>query len=145
MAIFQPFSLLRPICAARPRSTRRAHPAATDAQGRTAPPLTQNQMYAALAQNQVKSAMSNNPHLLYSSAPNLKDMFSLIPLKLSGLQVGQSYTEFGGTLQQSNRKYFGPVDIFRIGLKLISDRGDVVDLNNNDWSIGIICDVSIQA
>ena len=120
-------------------------PAATDAQGRTAPPLTQNQMYAALAQNQVKSAMSNNPHLLYSSAPNLKDMFSLIPLKLSGLQVGQSYTEFGGTLQQSNRKYFGPVDIFRIGLKLISDRGDVVDLNNNDWSIGIICDVSIQA
>ena len=120
-------------------------PASTDAQGRVPRLLTQNQVYSSLAQNQARIAIQNAIAKTYSPPPNVKDMFALIPLKLSGLTVGQSYTEFGGTLQQNNRKYYGPVNIRRIGLKLLSDRGTLVDLNNNDWSIGIICDISIQA
>jgi hypothetical protein len=109
-----------------------------------APLLTQNQLYAALATQQSRADLNNKVAKTQSPAPNVKDMFALVPLKLAGLQVGQSYTEFGGTLQQSNRKYYGPVNIRRIGLRLLSDRGDLVDLNNNDWSVGIICDISIQ-
>lgn len=119
-------------------------PDSTDSQGRVAPLLTQNQLYAALATQQSRADLNNKVAKTQSPAPNVKDMFALVPLKLAGLQVGQAYTEFGGTLQQSNRKYYGPVNIRRIGLKLLSDRGDVVDLNNNDWSVGIICDISIQ-
>lgn len=120
-------------------------PANTDAQGRVPRLLTQAQLYSALAQNQARLDIQNAIAKTYSPPPNVKDMFALIPLKLTGLTVGQSYTEFGGTLQQNNRKYYGPVNIGRIGLKLLSDRGTLVDLNNNDWSIGIICDISIQA
>jgi len=120
-------------------------PANTDAQGRVPRLLTQAQLYSSLAQNQARLDLQNAVAKTYSPPPNVKDMFALIPLKLTGLTVGQSYTEFGGTLQQNNRKYYGPVNIGRIGLKLLSDRGTLVDLNNNDWSIGIICDISIQA
>jgi hypothetical protein len=110
-------------------------------QGRVPPLLTQAQLYSALAQNKSRSEIQSKASKNYSLPPNIKDMFALIPLKLAGLLVGQSYTEFGGTLQQNNRKYFGPVNISRIGLKLLSDRGDLVDLNNNDWSVGIIIDI----
>ena len=120
-------------------------PTRSDSQGRAAPLLTQNQLYAALATQQSRADLNNKVAKTQSPAPNVKDMFALVPLKLAGLQVGQAYTEFGGTLQQSNRKYYGPVNIRRIGLKLLSDRGDIVDLNNNDWSVGIICDISIQS
>lgn len=120
------------------------NPASTEAAGRLAPLLTQPQLYSALATNQALRHKSSREAQYISSPPNVKDMFALIPLKLAGLQVGQTYTEFGGTLQQSNRKYFGPVNISRVGIKLMSDRGDIVDLNNNDWSVGIICDISVQ-
>lgn len=120
------------------------NPSSSDATSTTSPPLSANEVYAALAEGQsivdLQSATTKN----YSPPPNVKDMFALVPLKLSGLQVGQSYVEFGGTLQQNNRKFFGPVNISRIGLKLMSDRGDIVDLNNNDWSVGIICDISTR-
>jgi hypothetical protein len=118
------------------------HP--TDTLGKSAPLLSENLLYAAAAKFQAQRNLQNNVAKTHSPSPNVKDMFALIPLKLPGLQVGQTYTEFGGTLQQNNRKYFGPVTIRRLGIKLVSDRGDVVDLNNNDWSVGIICDISIQ-
>jgi hypothetical protein len=112
---------------------------------RAAPPLlSQKQLYSAVARLEAQRNLQNAGAKKHSPSPNVKDMFALIPLKLPGLQVGQTYTEFGGTLQQNNRKYFGPVTIRRLGIKLVSDRGDVVDLNNNDWSVGIICDISIQ-
>jgi hypothetical protein len=119
-------------------------PTMTDSTGRLAPLLSENQMYAALVTGQSRQDIQNKVAKTQSPATNVKDMFALVPLKLSGMQVGQAYTEFGGTLQQNNRKYFGPVNIQRLGIKLLSDRGDVVDLNNNDWSVGIICDISIQ-
>ena len=116
----------------------------TDTLGKAAPLLSENLLYAAVAKWEAQRNLQNSVAKTQSPSPNVKDMFALIPLKLPGLQVGQTYTEFGGTLQQNNRKYFGPVTIRRLGIKLVSDRGDVVDLNNNDWSVGIICDISIQ-
>jgi photosystem II stability/assembly factor-like uncharacterized protein len=76
----------------------------------------------------------------YGSGPFVKDIFGLIPLKLSGLQNGSTYVEFGGTLQNQERLYFGPVNIQRISVKLISDRGDIVDLNGANWSFSLVCE-----
>ena len=113
-------------------------------QGRAAQVLSAPLVYANAVRLESQRNLQNTVAKTYSPSPNVKDLFALVPLKLTGLNVGQTYTEFGGTLQQNNRKYFGPVSIRRMGIKLISDRGDVVDLNNNDWSVGIICDISVQ-
>ena len=107
--------------------------------------LTQNQIYA-LNQvansknvaNQVTAGEVSSKN--YGSGPFAKDVFGIIPLKLPGLQNGSSYVEFGGTLQNQERIYFGPVNIHRMSVKLLSDRGNVVDLNGANWSFSLVCE-----
>lgn len=41
----------------------------------------------------------------------------------------------GTDLLVNERVYFGPVDIERMRVKLIDDRGNIVDLNSMDWSL----------
>jgi hypothetical protein len=77
----------------------------------------------------------------YSTGPYAKDVFALIPMKLTGLSPGQVYVETSGTLQNQDRVYFGPVNLSRISIKLLSDRGDLVDLNNTNWSFSIIAEM----
>ena len=76
----------------------------------------------------------------YSSGPFVKDVFGIIPLKVSGMSLGSVYVEFGGTLQNQERVYFGPVNISRMSIKLLTDRGDIVDLNNSNWSFSLVCE-----
>ena len=77
---------------------------------------------------------------VYGSTPFVSDVFGVIPMKLSGLTNGQSVVEFGGTLQNQERQYFGPVNLKRMSIKLVSDRGNIVDLNNANWSFSLICE-----
>jgi len=98
-------------------------------------PLTDKQLYAANAiLNQAKAIKKS-----YSMGPYIQDVFGLIPLKL-GIPAGQTYVEFGGTLQNQERVYFGPVNISRMTIKLINDRGEPVDLNGANWSFSFICE-----
>ena len=76
----------------------------------------------------------------YGSGPFVKDVFGVIPLKVSNLVSGSAYTEFGGTLQNQERTYFGPVNIRRMTVQLRTDRGDLVDLNNANWSFSLIAE-----
>ena len=75
-----------------------------------------------------------------TKAPTSTDTFALIPLKLGGsnINTGQMYIEFGGTLQDNKRNYFGPVNIERMRVKLMDDKGRVLNLNGADWSVTII-------
>ena len=107
--------------------------------------LTQNQIYSltqvANSHNSTSSNLTNGVN--YSSfgkGPFVQDIFGLIPMKTTGLQSGSSYIEFGGTLQNQERIYFGPVNIHRMSVKLVTDRGDVVDLNNVNWSFSLLCE-----
>jgi hypothetical protein len=102
--------------------------------------LTQREIYATNA----KIASRKNKVKSYSSGPFVKDIFGLIPIKTAGLQNGSVYTEFGGTLQNQDRTYFGPVNIQRMSVKLMNERGDVVDLNNTNWSFSLICEQLYQ-
>jgi len=109
--------------------------------------LTQNQLYAltqiANERKTISTTLSNNTTVnvkSYGSGPFVKDVFGLIPMKVSGLANGSSYVEFGGTLQNQERLYFGPVNIHRMTVKLVSDRGDIVDLNGANWSFSLICE-----
>jgi hypothetical protein len=76
----------------------------------------------------------------YSKGPFVKDIFGIIPIKTSGLSPGGIYVEFGGTLQNQERMYFGPVNIHRMTIRLLNDRGDFVDLNNANWSFSLVCE-----
>jgi len=106
--------------------------------------LTEKQIYAVtsianagLNETSIGSSISVKS---YGSGPYVKDVFGLIPIKVSGLKSGDSYVEFGGTLQNQERSYFGPVNIERLTIRLMTDRGDVVDLNNANWSFSLICE-----
>jgi hypothetical protein len=61
-------------------------------------------------------------------------------MKVSGLTNGASYIEFGGTLQNQDRLYFGPVNIYKMSVQLINDRGNIVDLNGANWSFSLVCE-----
>lgn len=102
--------------------------------------LTSKQLYA---MNQIIEARQTK-NKSYSAGPVLKDIFAIIPLKLSGMAFGQTYMEFGGTLQNQDRKYFGPVRIQKLSVKLMNDKGDVVNLNGANWSFTIICEIMVK-
>jgi len=76
----------------------------------------------------------------YSKGPFVQDIFGIIPVKTSGMAIGSVYVEFGGSLQNQQRLYFGPVNIHRMTIKLLNDRGNLVDLNNANWSFSFICE-----
>jgi hypothetical protein len=107
--------------------------------------LTQAQIYSitqiANGQNSTSSNLTNSVSTKsYGAGPFVKDVFGIIPMKVAGLANGSSYVEFGGTLQNQERSYFGPVNIHRMSVKLVSDRGDIVDLNGANWSFSLICE-----
>jgi hypothetical protein len=99
--------------------------------------LTENQTYGAneTIYNNIQGASN---HSIYSDPPNLNDMFAIIPIKLNGLQPGQLYTEFGGGLLENSRIYFGPVNLRKFDVKLMNDKGDVIDLNNTNWNFSLL-------
>lgn len=107
--------------------------------------LTEKQVYAA---NEIANSSTNNALSVgssvstksYGKGPYASDVFGLIPIKTSSLSSGQPYVEFGGSLQNQERSYFGPVNISRMSVKLVSDRGNSVDLNNANWSFSLICE-----
>ena len=73
-----------------------------------------------------------------SKAPTNSDTFAIIPIKYNGLSTGQLYTELSGQFQDNKRVYFGPVDIDRLRIQLLDDKGNTVDLHGGDWCISII-------
>lgn len=101
--------------------------------------LTNNQLYSVtelINSSNTTNATANNT--LYSSEPLSKDVFGIIPLKLNGLNPSQTFSEFGGTLQNQERSYFGPVNIFKMSIKLLSDKGTLIDLNGQDWTFSLL-------
>jgi hypothetical protein len=102
--------------------------------------LTQNQIYSV---NQIINTQ-NKPKSYKNPGVFVSDIFGLIPIKTSGYTPGQVYVEYGGTLQAQDRVYFGPVNIHRMAVSLINDRGEVVDLNGANWSLQFICEQLYQ-
>jgi hypothetical protein len=103
--------------------------------------LTQNQIYSI---NQI-IATQNTPKGFTNPGIYVKDVFALIPLKVSGMNPGDTYVELGGTLQNQDRIYFGPVNIHRMSIKLLNDKGEILDLNGADWSVQLICEQLYQS
>ena len=101
--------------------------------------LTRNQLYSL---NQIIQKQ-NTVKGYTNSGVFVKDIFALIPIKTM-TSPGDIYVELGGTLQNQDRIYFGPVNIHRMAIKLVNDQGDVVDLNGANWSLQLICEQLYQ-
>jgi hypothetical protein len=103
--------------------------------------LTQSQIYS------INEILKNNER--YSSynktaSPTCTDTFAIIPLDKKNLATGELYVEDSSTLQLNKRNYFGPVNIERMRLKLLDDKGYVLNLNGGDWCMTIIAELLYQ-
>jgi len=98
--------------------------------------LTDKQIYA-ITEIANSTNNINNP---YTANPYIQDTFGIIPLKLGGITTGSIYSEFGGSLQNQERTYFGPVNISKMKVRLLTDKGKIVDLNNGNWTFSLLCE-----
>tara|TARA_B100002019_G_scaffold248879_1_gene228002 strand:- start:536 stop:1996 length:1461 start_codon:yes stop_codon:yes gene_type:complete len=103
--------------------------------------MTNQQRFAL---NKIFERKSSNNVYEYVTAPTTTNIFTMIPIKKNGLPVGEPIIEFGGSLQSGERVYFGPVNITRLHVKLLDDKGNVMNLNGNDWSFSFLCETLYQ-
>jgi len=96
--------------------------------------ITQAQLYSA---NQILENRRNTTNIR-TPGPTTTDVLAVIPLKVGGLSFGDKYIEFGSSLLQNERVYFGPVNISRMRVVLRDDKGNIVNLNGADWSFSLI-------
>jgi len=101
--------------------------------------LTQAQIYSA---NEIIANRKKNSNR--TTGPTNSDVMALIPLRgISSLRP-EPYIEFGVNLQSNERTYFGPVDIDRLRIKLVDDKGNVVNLHDHDWSFTLTIEQMYQ-
>jgi hypothetical protein len=98
--------------------------------------LTKSQIYTI---NQINKN-NNNLTKYLSKAPTSSDILAILPVKTSiTIPVGSLLVDFSGSLQDNIRTYFGPVNIDRMNVKLLDDKGNVLNLNGNDWCVTLVC------
>ena len=102
--------------------------------------LTQSQIYTI---NEIIKNNENNTNFR-SKAPTSNDVFAILPVKSSGENAGTLLVEFSGSLQENKRTYFGPVNIDRMHIKLLDDKGNILNMNGGDWCVTIICECLYQ-
>tara|TARA_B100000508_G_C11451322_1_gene274240 strand:- start:75 stop:1643 length:1569 start_codon:yes stop_codon:yes gene_type:complete len=99
--------------------------------------LTQAQLYTI---NQTTLARNKSTNHFVSNPVNT-NVLAVLPIRiLQGLVPGQLIVD-DFNLKEAKRVYFGPVDIERIRVRLINDKGYTVNLNFNNWSftLNVVC------
>ena len=117
------------------------------ADGKNETKLTKAQLYSQTAQLGYDDLSGNKlvPSKRYNNVRNnggsrSNNAFALIPLKdvISLRSKQEPIIELGASLQENIRKYSGPVDIERLKIQLLDDKGNLVNLHDNDWSFSLI-------
>ena len=70
---------------------------------------------------------------------NINNILAVIPIYGNIINIGGS-----NVIQYSSsqsRTYYGPVDISRMTVKLLDNRGNIVDLNGRNWSCTLTCTI----
>jgi hypothetical protein len=77
---------------------------------------------------------------IYSAAPP-QHIFAMIPIKVSGVPIGSTLVEFGGSLQNQIRRYYAPVHLSKLSIQLLSDKNSILDINGSNWSFSIVVEM----
>lgn len=104
--------------------------------------LTRNQIYAMNQIDEDRSQNSIQPNK--TTPPGTSDMFAILPTEHHKMELGDMCTNANPSLQMNKRSYFGPVTLSRMHVKLLDDKGNVVDLNGGDWSFTLLCETIYQ-
>lgn len=107
---------------------------------------TQNELYA---YSEVSNDRNSIQHIVSThriKPPLTSNAFAVIPIKGSSAITENQYpyVDFSGSLQSNNREYFGPVNLRRMKITLIDDRGNIIDLKGAEWSFVLQCDILYQ-
>ncbi len=100
--------------------------------------LTQNQIYT------INQIIQNNKNNLdtRAKAPSTTNVLGILPIKPTS--TGNVYTDFSGPIQENARIYFGPVDIERLRVRLLDDKGNTLNLNGANFSFTLVCELLYQ-
>lgn len=102
--------------------------------------LTQAQLYTT---NEILANRKMTLNNRTSGATN-SDIFALLPLVGITALRPDPFILIGTSLQEAKRIYFGPVTIERMRVRLLDDRGNLINLNDNDWSFSLIAEQLYQ-
>lgn len=101
--------------------------------------LTQSQLYTTnqiIKHNREKSMNYRLP------PPPTNDVLALIPVNIQGIDDQNLFIQ--DKLQTNKRLFFGPVNIDRFTVRLVNDKGQLVNLNGGDWSFTLKIEVLYQ-
>lgn len=105
--------------------------------------LTQKQQYAinaVLQDNQVTNTASGGNT---TPGPNSGSAFAVLPLQNIPQVRPQPYFKSGVDVGMFTRKYLTPFRMQRLTVTLTDDKGNLVDLHDNDWSFQLIVEEQI--
>jgi hypothetical protein len=77
---------------------------------------------------------------LFSPGVFLKDVFAIIPIDVSQLRINDVYVQIASVLQDQKREYFGTKNISRMRIALYTNTGQILNLNQSDWSFQILAE-----
>lgn len=104
--------------------------------------LTKSQIYTI---NEIIKNKNNSTINYLLQAPTSGNVLAILPVKTSvGVPTGNLLVEVSGSIQENKRVYFGPVDIDRMAVKLLDDKGNMLNLNGNDWACTLLCECLYQ-
>ena len=107
--------------------------------------LTQAQLYAI---NAVSNASNVNNNVAgYNNklaGPTSGSTFAVIPLNDINNIRPNPYIKFGTDLAIYKRKYIAPTSLERLTVSLTDDKGNLVDLFDNDWSFSLLVEEKLN-
>ena len=95
--------------------------------------ITQAQIYTI---NQIKENRIKSKERIYGT--NNSDILAVLPLDITSNIQEKPYAIIGANAIINERRYFGPVNISRMKLRLIDDKGNTVNLNGSDWVVSLL-------
>tara|TARA_Y100000816_G_C26105378_1_gene587172 strand:+ start:1285 stop:2688 length:1404 start_codon:yes stop_codon:yes gene_type:complete len=96
--------------------------------------LTKNKLYSALQINNYRTNFNEKNSKLDANLIN--NVFAVVPFENKSLTWGTSI--FTSDKNKFRRKYSGPVNITKMNVKLLDDKGNVLNLNGSEWSFSMI-------
>ena len=96
--------------------------------------LTKKQLYSTLQINNYRTNFKNKNAKMDANV--VGNVFGIIPFEQKNLTWGQSM--FTSDKNKFKRKYSGPVDITRMHVQLLDDKGNIINLNGSEWSMTLV-------
>ena len=96
--------------------------------------LTKNEVYSALQINNYRTNFNQKNSKMDANLIN--NVFGIVPFENKSLMWGSSI--FTSDKNKFRRKYSGPVNISKLRIKLLDDKGNILNLNGAEWSLSMI-------